>query len=441
MTLDDLFRRVVLAHLALIVICVALPVLAVVGMEARTPATYLGTVRLQVADSNPVSTTEADGMSSRVLALATSPGVIQQALDQTGLHRSATTMAATDVTAQRLGESSVVELTVRDQSRQAAASLSRKLGSIVAGFMNTASQPHFDEVLKQTDKDLAAARRERNALLARVATDAGNVNQRDAATIELASADATVGRLEVQRNSLVLADAARDQVVTVAPSRLDVVVAPSTLAARLVLGGLLGLVLGIAIAILLETLRPRAASVRAVARQLAAPVLGRAAEPATLLRDRFARAARRHRLATVVVVGVEKADEVAVTSLLQRLNHVPAVDVPLVAQVPTNGSGNGAVPAKPPVKPSGKGTRGGTQVATLAPPRKATRTSGPAPVVFCTLDQLDASEEDRAGVLVVCQKSPRQRDVDATHALVAGMRWPVLGVLELSRHHHQEPTS
>jgi hypothetical protein len=142
-----------------------------------------------------------------------------------------------------------------------------------------------------------------------------------------------------------------------------------------------------------------------------------------------------------VVVGVEKSDEAAVTSLLKRLNHIPPVDVPASAEATAGGNGSGGNGTKPPVKQNGRGGRGGTQVATLAPPRKSTRTTAPAQVVFCTLDSLDTSEEDRAGVLVVSHKTPRQPDVDATHALVAGMRWPVLGVLELSRRQPEDSAS
>ena len=78
MTIDDLFKRIVRARLPLLACFVLVPLLGVLLLGIRQHPVWVANARVQVFDGAPSSTTEADGSSSRVLALATTPGRGQQ---------------------------------------------------------------------------------------------------------------------------------------------------------------------------------------------------------------------------------------------------------------------------------------------------------------------------------------------------------------------------
>jgi hypothetical protein len=87
--------------------------------------------------------------------------------------------------------------------------------------------------------------------------------------------------LQAQRQRLVESQALRPKVAIIDPARQPTSPAPSGLGADLVLGGLLGLALGIAIAAVLEALRPSVVGSEALARELHVPVLGKLSGPPT----------------------------------------------------------------------------------------------------------------------------------------------------------------
>src|SRR4029078_4874694 len=127
MTIDDLFKRIVRARLPLLACFVIVPLLGVLLLGSRQHPVWVANARVQVFDGAPSSTTEADGSSSRVLALATTPGLVQHALADAHVTRNATDLAEHDITAQRLGESTVVELAVKDADPADAAAIVKAL--------------------------------------------------------------------------------------------------------------------------------------------------------------------------------------------------------------------------------------------------------------------------------------------------------------------------
>ncbi|MGN6132600.1 MAG: hypothetical protein ACTHOK_19895, partial [Nocardioidaceae bacterium] len=136
MTVEELFRRIVRAHLAVILVCLLVPVVVVGVVDARRPPSWTGVVRIQVKSAAPGSTTEADAMSSRVLALATTPSLIEQALAKAHLRRDPTEISRHRVTAERLGSAPIVELQIVDPSQSGAGRLVVALAGQVASFMN-----------------------------------------------------------------------------------------------------------------------------------------------------------------------------------------------------------------------------------------------------------------------------------------------------------------
>src|SRR6478609_32048 len=105
MTLDDLFSRVIRSHLLLIIVITLLPVGLVLAFGELQPTEWRASVRIQATSAVPTSSTEAEGLSSRILAIATTPTVVQDSMKAAGVDGNAVDVSEKHVTAQRLGES------------------------------------------------------------------------------------------------------------------------------------------------------------------------------------------------------------------------------------------------------------------------------------------------------------------------------------------------
>jgi len=147
MTLEEMFRRIVRAHLALILVCILVPVAGAAILVANRPDPSIASIRLQVISGSPKSATEAEGMNSRVLAVATTPSVLGAALEAAQAQRDVDTYAATNVAAQRIGGSSIVELSVSDNDPLVAGRVVSELAARVAAFMNQGDQATFRSTL------------------------------------------------------------------------------------------------------------------------------------------------------------------------------------------------------------------------------------------------------------------------------------------------------
>ena len=422
MTIDDLFKRIVRARLPLLACFVIVPLLGVLLLGSRQHPVWVANARVQVFDGAPSSTTEADGSSSRVLALATTPGVVSGALADAHVTRDATDLAEHDISAQRLGESTVVELAVKDTDPVAAAAIVKALARRVATFMNDGSRSHFRSTLAKVDAQIATTNRSRDEVEKSLAA-AIDPRVRNTLRARLGSLASTSSQLAQQRTSLVVADATRDLVVAIDPNSRDVRAVPSSLLPRCALAGLLGLVLGLAVAVLLETLRPRLADARAVSRLLGVPVLSANGPEGTQLARMAALAARRQGVGTVVVMPLEQRDDLAARHLVKTLAAVE--EAPALASVGPRvrlrvGVAAGAVTVASPEAAAHASTNG--------------HASGAGPSVrFTSLSGVTRQDEDRAGVLLVVSGAPLHSSYDALTTLTTAMRWPVIGIVDTPR--------
>ena len=422
MTIDDLFKRIVRARLPLLACFVIVPLLGVLLLGSRQHPVWVANARVQVFDGAPSSTTEADGSSSRVLALATTPGVVSGALADAHVTRDATDLAEHDISAQRLGESTVVELAVKDTDPAAAAAIVKALARRVATFMNDGSRSHFRSTLAKVDAQIATTNRTRDEVEKSLGA-AIDPRVRNTLRARLGSLASTSSQLAQQRTSLVVADATRDLVVAIDPNSRDVRAVPSSLLPRSALAVLLGLVLGLAVAVLLETLRPRLADARAVSRLLSVPVLSAHVHEGTQLARMAGLAARRQGVGTVVVMPLEQRDEVAARQLVTTL---AAVD-----EAPAPASVGPRVRLKVGV-PAGAGGIAAPEAAADAPTNGQASRARPS-VRFTGLSGVTRQDEERAGVLLVVSGAPMHTSYDELTSLTTAMRWPVIGIVEIPR--------
>lgn len=403
MTLEEIFRRVVRAHLGLIIACVALPLLVVVVLQVRQQSAWVGTVRLQVRTEAPTSTTEAEGISSQVLALATTPEIVADALHAHHLPGDADRIARHHVTSQRLGESPVVELSVDNPDRALASRQTSALAERVVWFMNRDGRSTLRSALEGVQEQLASAVARRDALTAKLAH--ADAQERTLVQSQVAAAQASVDQLSAASSTMTLQQASQDQVVAIDVQRPQLARTPSTLVPRSALAVLLGLLVGAAAAVSLETMRPRLAGIRAVARLFDAPVLGSTTDRLAALANALTLAARRQGLETVVLLGVDPANESTARRLLGQLrSDRVAADVPSVMSIGAPGR--------------------------LPPDTVAGGPSIPQQVRFAELVEVGAADERTAGVVLVSSGAPLQSDIDGVQDILRTMRWPVVGVLE-----------
>lgn len=402
MTIEEMFRRIVRAHLGIILVCVLLPVAAAIGLQAGKPALNLASLRLQVVSGAPSSATEADGISSRVLALATTPGLLDASLRQAGAARDVADFAATHVAAQRLGESSIVQLSVTDKDPIAAGQIVAALAERVALFMNQGDRATFNAAVAKLNQQIQDATGQRDKLAAQLKGIADITARADLQT-QIQSANQLLGQLSTQRASLAVEDATRDIVVPVG-TKPEVSQVSSPLLPQAALALLLGLGLGLTAAAILETMRPRVASVRALAHLLQAPVLGKSSEEISSLRNTMALAARRQGVDAVVLMGAEESDADTVSQLLFAL------------------SGFSSTPQRM-KSPSPAG------VEDAAEPSVLEMEAPFANVRFTGLSAVTPQDEMTAGVVVVSGGTVLLRRLDDLDDVLKAVRWPVLGIV------------
>ncbi len=409
MTVEELFRRIIRAHLGLIVLCMLVPLAVVGALDARRPPTWSGSLRIQVMSQAPGSTTEADALSSRVLALATTPQLVAKALAAAHLQRDPAEVGQHRVSTIRLGSAPIVELQVVDPSRRGAGRLVTALADQVARFMNDANTQHTQRLLADLDKQVAQTTEQQSQLIDALTGTVGKRN-RATAMLRIQMVGRNLSQLLSQRNTLRLDAAQRDPVVVVDARHPAVTMTPSSLPAQLALGLVLGLLLGVIVAVVIETLRPRLAGPRALARRLDVPVLGSADMDPEALTNAVSLAARRQGVETVVVMGVDGADDESAAGLLHGLQ---------VQARKRTGRGSVTVSGMVPAPRRGEDPTGG-----LDPDR-----AGAQGVRLASLASVGPTDEHTAGVLVVSPASPRAHRVEALEDVLKAMRWPVVGIV------------
>jgi capsular polysaccharide biosynthesis protein len=418
MTLDELLRRIVRGHWIVILLCVFVPVAATVVLQTRAAREYVATVRLQVSASAPMSTIEAEALESRVLALASTPRLVGDALDEAQLNPlTAPAVARDEVSSRRLGQSSVVELSITRASRREAVALVSALAVEVARFMNDANRADFERALAAVDKQLTAATTALRAATQRLESVRYPQTRPDLEA-SVQAAQAAVDRIAETKDTMTVADATRDRVVVVDGQDPEVEVAASTLLPRTALALLFGLMVGIAMAVSLETMRPRLAGLRALARRFEAPILGDAGQRPAALANALSLAARCQGLGTVVMLGVDDADDEVARRLLSTFATPP--------------DGSPAVAPTEALLLQGPGARGPRSGAGAG--HNGTTVQGmPGRVRFTHLAGVGPTGEGTAGVVLVSSDAPRQRDVDTVEDILRTTRWPVLGVVGAHR--------
>ncbi|MCW2847088.1 MAG: hypothetical protein JWR90_1062 [Marmoricola sp.] len=401
MTLDELFTRVIRSHFPAIVLIALLPVGLVLALGFAQPRDWSASVRIQATSAVPTSSTEAEALSSRILAIATTPSVVHDALKAAHLKGDAVIVSEKHVAAQRLGESPVVELTVTDSTGPHAKALVDQLSVRVLTFMNNADRGRFETAVEDVNRRLGDSRTQRDRLAKQLAATPPGA-ARDQLKDLVTEAGRVASELSAQRASLIMADITRGRAVLVDGSHPTVLRVPSALLPRAGLALVLGVCLGIATAAAIETLRPKVPDARGLARILDAPMLASAKQAPAGLARMLSLVARRNGLDTLVIMAADPDRQASASALVRSLSRLSSERDRFLDRVMTDGAS------------SAGSDRGDDEWSTS----------------FVDLASLQHRQEVTAGIAVVCAGPVAHEHVEALHDVLRATRWPLIGVLD-----------
>jgi capsular polysaccharide biosynthesis protein len=431
--IDEVAARLLRQYWALLVFCVVVPLVAISFITAKQPAAYAATARIITGSVVPQSSAEADAVASQVEALATGRTAAARALNAAGASRNLTNFIGNNIAVSGLGSSQVIDLTVTDRNPQVAQKVSRFLAAEVVGNLNNVGQSGLRAALTANDQEIVRLSQRRAVLARKVATQPGNqVLQAQLAGLDQVIANFTGdrSRLLIQAGSLGLATVIDQPAVPARPQSKASV-------QKLGLAGLLGLVAGILIASIAETVRPTVPGAPRVSRRLGVPMLGQLSredmdgtrtptidEMALRLRLAAAHADVRA-IALVDIDGKRELDALA-AGLMQSLQASSADRAPGRAGLAA--SANGSQRWDPDNQP----TLAGTGPNVLVQPR-ATVTGSTALQVYPLGQMKWVAGMEQVGITVLSGPVARVSRITALKDLSRSSGWPIVGVVGVPR--------
>ena len=303
MELNEAVQRILRHHAKLLLALVVIGFGLGAALSARQPTTYTAQARVVLESADPQTQAAADSVADGARGIVTTPSHVQAALDAAGLRRDAVDVAAHDVDAQPLGSSNVLLLSVTDRDPQAAAALANAL---VQDLVNTREQITLGQLrstISATDQQIAS-----------IEVQIDHTPSKE----QIFNLRQQLISLESQRDNLISSIASANTPVIVGRALTPRHADSSRRASDLVLGALIGLILGIGLAALIETFRPTLVGSEAVAHAVGAPALGDArAGELDALATRLRLSAAEARVDLVTLVAVD--GQMDLTYLAERL--------------------------------------------------------------------------------------------------------------------------
>ena len=287
MELNAAVRRILVRHVLLIVVAILLGVVAGFAVHSGDSRTFTASARLSLGTDVPADAEEAIAIADTAAAIVTSPDRVQSALSQAGARRDMPEFAQRSVGVRPIGSSGVLDLSVTDMDPRVAATVANRLAADLIRTTLDATQGSVEQV--ETD-----LRTQIDGVETKIGRSSHRIARVDAA-IALAAGGPEATVLDAQRrsvvekqqallqqrfdirsqlNDLLATDAMRLRPRMVDPASVPLRADPSRRGADIALGALLGLLGGLGLAALIETLRPMVDG-DSVARELEVPLLGR----------------------------------------------------------------------------------------------------------------------------------------------------------------------
>lgn len=415
MDVNDIVRRVALAYWPLIVGLTLVGGMAGAGLHYGEKPIYTSDVRFVLDEPDSRALAEATAIADTAKSIATSPSHVEAALAVAGVQRDVGVFSARNIDLQPLGTSGVLDLTVKDTDRNAAATIANSLATDVINTRSTTSQTQANALVKSLSDQITALDASLAAVDARIAayrSTSSDPSVNAAALSGLYSERQSLAQerltLEQQRIQLLQSLALKPQAGIIDSAVPADQPDPSRAPIDSALGALGGLVVAVMLASVLAALRPRIEGRHQIERALEAPVLGEfdpvseAAEAVLVARIRIA--ASRAGVSHIQLVPVNESPEAisVVDVLSERLGYrAPVASAP----VPLNG--NGQV-----VRPRRKQPSHEIEVTPFDPAL-----------------YLKNGNANATGLVLVTPHVLARRDLESSAEAVSMTGWSVLGVI------------
>ena len=432
MELNEAARRIFGTHLRLIALWVIFGFVAAALLHAGNQRTYTATTRLVLDTPDARDRSDSTAIADMAAAIATSPAEVRGALEDAHITtRDPVDLARHHVSVTALGSSAVLDLSVSDPNRRVAAAVSNTLAARVIQTRLKVSSGQLQQVLTELDRRIGTLNRRIGDLDVKIVSlGLTNPQARDAAQRQRDFLAQARGVLEAERVSLLSTDAQRPNPAIISQAPLPTHADSSRLLQDLVLGALLGLVLGIGSAGLIETVRPTFVGGDVLARELDTPLLGSlSGEPGERQRQRLVSliAARLHLAAEGVgvhdIVLLGAGTDMELRGLAEQLEAVPAEALH-------------AVPDHTELAPAATAdAQGGARTRRLAedPPRDGVSAGDRArPGMRVRAFDVQSSLVDGqsgAGIALVSPSSLAKSKLDDVRHLLNATRSPLLGLI------------
>lgn len=287
MELNDAFYRIFRQHLLVILLTVAVCATGAAVLGLGEKPSYTASTRLVLDTQDPQSSTGSTVIGDTAKAIATSPVEVAAALSQAHIGDRNPTDVAKHVSVSPLGTSGVLQLSVTDSKPAYARALANALAEQVIQTRSTVNTRRINQISADLDNRIRVLNQRIAA--ADAAVDQFNrqlaVGQTGSAAAQLRSQIDSESRLRdfdseqrgvlvSERLGLLSTDALRPQASVISRATLPGHADASRRVPDLMLGLLLGLILGIGAAALIETFTPTLHGADMLAREFGTSYLG-----------------------------------------------------------------------------------------------------------------------------------------------------------------------
>ena len=278
MELGEVIGRIFGRHRKLIAALVLAGLLAGLAIHLDDAPQYSASARLVLDTTDPEDQAQSGVIADTTRAIASGPSLIRNALEKIGVRRDATELAKRHVRVQALGSSGVMQLSVTDSDPKVAVALANAIAAAVIRTRLQVTSGEAATAVRSLDQQLTRLQQEISDLDARIdqaggAAGSGQLVRRREAIAQRMS------QMESERASVETTRALRPRAAVLDPASPPAQRLPGRRLPDLVLGGLLGLLLGVGAAALVESLRPTLVGRTAIARGTEAPVLAELVGP------------------------------------------------------------------------------------------------------------------------------------------------------------------
>jgi capsular polysaccharide biosynthesis protein len=394
-------------------------------MVAKQPPMYAASTRIVSGNTVPASNAQAQALVSQIQGIATGKTAAASALKNAHITRDVNNFVTSHVSVAGLGGSQVVDLTVTDRDPRAAATLAKELAEEVVQSINRTGQSGLSTTLNAIDQEIVRLSEQHGA----VASQAAAHPQNEQLQSKLAGLNQVIANFSGDRSRLLI-QASTQGLASV----LDQPVVPQqaqskALAQKLGLAAVLGLVVGILIAAIAETIRPTVPGARRVSRRLGAPTLGQLkrtemhGEQTPNLENlamRLRMAANHAEVSTIALIDVNTKYELADLAHGLELNLRPP-DESLAARADSNGR-------------DGDGDGDETMAFGSVMVKGRQLISGHQTLHVYPMSQIKhLGTMSNVGLVVLSGPVSRVSRVMALDDLVTSSGWPILGVVGVPR--------